>query len=389
MPKKLAQALMEASVKHFSIGGALGLNNNYTASTPSVTQQNVAPQVTTLQNNNADVYGQQKTLASQLLNQSQGTGPNPAQDQLNQATATNVANQGALAAGQRGASANVGLIARQAGQQGAQVQQTAAGQAATLGAQQQLSAESALATQQANEANENLQGQSIDQGAIAAQNNATNQAQLGAEGINAGVANQNTATAGNVVGGLLSGGGAALGALLYEGGEVKKMADGGPISEPNDNMGIANFSEPSLNSYAPPVAGTAGTNNFGSALAGGLKKSSGSDDDEVDDEYTGGQISFGKALLKGGQVGGKAKASGDNIKNDTQPAMLSPGEEVIDRETLQDPGPMGQMARTVAAHVNAKSGNGSGKAEEFMKHLKGSDKGYAKVAKAKAKGKKK
>ncbi len=69
------------------------------------------------------------------------------------------------------------------------------------------------------------------------------------------------------------------------------------------------------------------------------------------------------------------------------PALLSPGEEVIDRETLQDKGPIGKMARTVAAHINAKNGDSDGKtdkAQEFMKHLTSKKKkpGYGKVIEA-------
>ncbi len=44
----------------------------------------------------------QQNLLSQLGDQSQGLGPNPAMAQLNQSTGQNVANQAALMAGQRG-----------------------------------------------------------------------------------------------------------------------------------------------------------------------------------------------------------------------------------------------------------------------------------------------
>lgn len=81
--------------------------------------------------------GQQGT-AAQYQNIANGTGPNPAQAALNQSTGQNVANQAALMAGQRGAGANVGLLARQAAQQGAATQQQAVGQGATLQANQQI-----------------------------------------------------------------------------------------------------------------------------------------------------------------------------------------------------------------------------------------------------------
>jgi hypothetical protein len=98
------------------------------------------------------VAGQQAATAAQLQGVANGTGPNPALAALHQATGQNVANQAALMAGQRGAGSNVGLIARQAAQQGAATQQQAVGQAATLQAQQQLGALSGLTTQQQAEA---------------------------------------------------------------------------------------------------------------------------------------------------------------------------------------------------------------------------------------------
>lgn len=120
--------------------------------------------------NQSSVFGQQQALANQLQGVASGTGPNPAQAQLAQATGANVANQAALMAGQRGANANAGLIARQIAQQGANIQQQAAGQAATLGAQQQIAGMSALAAQQAQlgqTAQAQIANQAAQQGAVA------------------------------------------------------------------------------------------------------------------------------------------------------------------------------------------------------------------------------
>lgn len=91
---------------------------------------------------------QQQGTLSQYQNIANGTGPNPAQAALNRSTGQNVANQASLMAGQRGAGANVGLIARQAAQQGAAIQQDAVGQSAALQAQQQLNALQGLSAQQ-------------------------------------------------------------------------------------------------------------------------------------------------------------------------------------------------------------------------------------------------
>lgn len=95
-----------------------------------------------------NVLGQQQGLANQYQGLANGTGPNPAQAALNQSTGQNIAAQAALMAGQRGAGANVGLMARQAAQQGAATQQQAVGQSATLQAQQQIAGMQALAGQQ-------------------------------------------------------------------------------------------------------------------------------------------------------------------------------------------------------------------------------------------------
>lgn len=89
-------------------------------------------------------------VAGQYQNLANGVGPNPAQAMLNQQTGQNVANQAALMAGQRGAGSNVGLLARQAAQQGANTQQQAVGQGATMQANQQIAALQGLGnTQQA------------------------------------------------------------------------------------------------------------------------------------------------------------------------------------------------------------------------------------------------
>jgi hypothetical protein len=127
----------------------------------------------------------QSQVFNQLGNVASGQGPNPAQAMLANATGANTANQAALMAGQRGAGQNVGLIARQAAQQGALNQQSMAGQAAALQAQQSLAAlgqQGNIAGQQANQllqgnqmyTNSALQGQ---QQLLNGQNQ-VNQAQL-------------------------------------------------------------------------------------------------------------------------------------------------------------------------------------------------------------------
>lgn len=96
-----------------------------------------------------NVAAQQQGTANMYHGLATGTGPNPAQAALNQSTGQNVANQAALMAGQRGAGSNVGLLARQSAQQGANTQQQAVGQSATMQANQQIAGLQGLAAQQA------------------------------------------------------------------------------------------------------------------------------------------------------------------------------------------------------------------------------------------------
>jgi len=219
------------------MGGAiskfLGTNNNFQAAGTDQTQGRVDQTYGQTQDAlakqaqfanalaGANGIGNQSSVFNQLQNVAAGQGPNPAQAMLAQATGANTANQAALMAGQRGASANPALIARQAAMQGAANQQGAAGQAATMQANQSLGALNQMG---------GIAGQQVAaQGAAtmglnqAAQGAA--QQQLGAQQaqnqINAGVAAQNAKAAGDIVGGITSGIGAAMG-----------LAKGGAVPEP-------------------------------------------------------------------------------------------------------------------------------------------------------------
>ena len=206
--------------------------NAYTGSQAALQQQQNF--LTALQGQNG--IQNQSNVYSQLQGVANGTGPNPAQAMLNQSTQQNVANQAALMAGQRGASANAGLIARQAAQQGAQTQQQAAGQAATMQSQQSLGALGQLggiAGQQVAQQGSATQGlsasQQAEQGqiqnAIAAQNNAS----VGINTANASMANTQMQGQQSMIGGLMNMGAAAGAAMLMmkDGGQVRQRFDGG------------------------------------------------------------------------------------------------------------------------------------------------------------------
>lgn len=210
---------------------------------------------------NAAIQGLQNT-AGMYGNIASGQGPNPAMAMLNQQTGANIANQSAMMAGQRGASANAGLIARQAAQQGGALQQNAVGQGATMQANQQLNALQGLAnTQQAfgnmggaqvgqlqgqqgamaNQANQ-MAGQQIaqtnqnmqaalanqqqQQNALAGYNNNMVGMQSNVNSANAGMANTRMNQQGQMVGGILQGVGAAAG--MAHGGEVNLAMGGAP-----------------------------------------------------------------------------------------------------------------------------------------------------------------
>lgn len=230
--------------------------------------------------------GNQTQVYNQLQGVVNGTGPNPAQAMLNQATGQNVANQAALMAGQRGASSNVGLMARQAAQQGANIQQQAVGQGATLQANQSLNAlgqagnmANTMASNQIGQTNANAAGALNEQQILQSANQAQNQ------------------TTGGIFGGLLGGAASAATAGLMK-------ANGGVI-EPASHAGRF-FAH-------------------------------------------GGNV--GDKMKSGGQVPGKPSISHNSYKNDTVKAMLTPGEVVMDLNTLKDKGEVGKAARFVAAAI--------------------------------------
>jgi len=249
-----------------------------------------------------DVYGQLQNIAA-------GQGPNPALAQLAQATGANVANQAALAAGQRGAAANPALIARQAAQTGANLQQQAAGQGATMQAQQALNAlgmaqnqANTLAGQQLGQTNQNVASQQALQ-------DLTQQAMTARQGQQAQMAQSQMGAAGKLLGGVAQGIGGGIASLFgAEGGQVPQIP-GGPQSA------------------------------FAKAL--------------ISPMATGGNV--GDALKAGGHVPGQAKVAGDSYKNDTVNAKLSPGEIVIPRSVINSKDPIKGSAEFVRA-VLAKKG---------------------------------
>ena len=231
--------------------------------------------------NQSNVYGQLQGIAS-------GNGPNPAQAQLNQATGANVANQAALMAGQRGSSQNAGLIARQAAQQGAATQQQAAGQGASMQAQQSLGAlgqmggiAGAQTANQIGQTNANTSAQQAEQANLLNAAGGFNTAQVGMQSninnVNGQLANTQLQGQQALAGGLMQGlSGSSMMSSMggAEGGKVTKQGfqrfdDGGEVSDApsgGDNMPQDDVSSAS----APDEA--AGSGDFGD-FKGGVQDS--------------------------------------------------------------------------------------------------------------------
>ena len=230
--------------------------------------------------NQSSVFAQQQALANQLQNVANGTGPNPAQAQLAQATGANTANQAALMAGQRGSNANVGLLARQAAQQGAANQQQAAGQGATLQAQQSLAAMQQLQNQQAsmgNLANTQVGEQqnalsNYNQTALGQQSNLLG-LQQEVNSANAQIAGANVAGQQNLLGGLMGG----IGAGLMLGGGVPKYADGtlqvgaNPLMQQNAPQQVTPVSSQPQSSNGPSSIAARMMTGMSNAMTSGSK----------------------------------------------------------------------------------------------------------------------
>jgi hypothetical protein len=75
------------------------------------------------------------------------------------------------------------------------------------------------------------------------------------------------------------------------------------------------------------------------------------------------------AAAQGAIVPGKAKVQGNSEKNDTVPAMLSPGEVVIPRDVMQSSDPVSGAAKFVAALLKEHDKGHSQETSDFKKAL--------------------
>lgn len=364
MSSALARALIESGVEHFDDGGMVAPTMAPQGGAPATSasgkpgflgslfgqnayEAQLAPQQQTdyggVINSSAQNFGsgyqnsqqlqaQQQGLADALLAQSQGKGPNPAQAALANATGQNVAQQSALMASSRGSGANAGLIARQAAQAGAGIQQNAAGQSALMQAQQQLAAQNALQQQQQNMVSGNLGQQGLQAqmfgtgaGAQNAQNanNIANQKMV--QDINSGIAGKNSGAFSSALGGMFGGVGSFLG-MGGKGGSTSVGAGGGAGQQAGDPLSSLGMMFVAKGGEIPDHMHDMASIYHPEMMAG------------VSD------------FRSGGPVPGQAQVQGDSVKNDTVPAMLSPKEVVLPRSITQ-------------------AANAPDKAAEFVRHL--------------------
>lgn len=354
MKSSLAKALIESGVQHYDLGGMVsalsgGFGNPVSLlsgglgpltsglkqvgadlTTTNPYQGQLAPTEMTpyqnvingSQNNSLGAIQQQQNLAQTLLNQSQGNGPSPAQAMLNQATGTNVANQAALMAGQRGAGANIGLQSALAAKAGSSAEQQAIGQGATLKAQEQLGAQNSLANlygQMGTQSNQLYGLSTVGQNAQNT-NQVANYAQM--QGINSGVAQNNATSENTTTGGLLNGIMGGVGKLAG-GGKTPAAAEGGEVEQSGD------------------IVSPKGAATF-------------------------------LPLANGGGVPGTPPYPGNDPRNDTELALVSKGEAVLPNSVTQSAHP-DQKAAEFMRHL----------VEERKKSGKKESSGYEKVAGAK------
>lgn len=353
-----------------AIGGLLGIGGGVSGTGQNITNPTTAPQLQTGYNNAQNAQTSQQALLQALQaqngiqNQNQvygqlqgvanGTGPNPAQAMLNQATGQNVQNQAALAASQRGAGANAGLIARQAAQAGANAQQNAAGQAATLQANQSLNALGQAGNLATNQVGNQIGATTANTQAAQSEQGLLNNANAGTNSVYGGLANTTLQGQQGVVGGLLGGAGTALGLGHAQGGEIESFADGGAAtSQPQSTAGAflsgwaGNNAGQSANKG--PMTGSQaiqqGMTQFGKGIGQAFSNNDNSggnwtDEAAIDSAALAKGGSVGSKLKSGGGVPGKPKVPGNSYVNDTVSAKLSPGEVVIPNSVMQSKDPV-------------------------------------------------
>lgn len=288
----------------------------------------------------ANGVGNQSSVFNQLQGVASGTGANPAQAMLNNQTGQNIAQTSALMGSARGVSQNPGMMARQAGNMGAGIQQNAVGQGAALQAQQSLGAlgqMGGIAGQQVGNQMAATQGMTASQQAsyqqLLDQIKSQNQTAAGLqENINTGntaLGTQGNQQLGQLGGGLMNAAGAGMG------GDFGKAIGGA-------NLGGGGGSRSSIVMGGGPsnVMKAAGgmipqgpRSAIGRAFAKGGKVPAQVSPGEIYlSPAKAKAVAAGKASpMSGERIKGKAKVGGDSYANDTVKKTLKAGGVVIPR----------------------------------------------------------
>jgi hypothetical protein len=161
---------------------------------------------------------------------------------------------------------------------------------------------------------------------------------LQATGINAGIAGQNAQSNANMVGGLLQGGAMALPFFLSQGGSVPErgsgygMGSGMPDYDPDDEW-MYGTGMTAMDWYRKIMEQTAP----GGGIGGGMAKAMPAFAKGMASMPLKGGIAHGGAIdgRMGGMVPGQAMVPGDDPRNDTVTAKVSPGEIVVPRTIAQ------------------------------------------------------
>lgn len=332
------------------------IDSSYAGTQNSLAQQNAL--LSALQGqqglqNQSNVYNQLQGVAN-------GTGPNPAQAQLAQATGANVANQNALMAGQRGSNANAGLLARQAAMQGANTQQNAANQAATLQANQSLGALNQLggiagnqvsnqigATGANTQANQGLQQALLN--AQAGYNTNATSTQNSINAANAGLAQGAQQGQQAMIGGLFNAAGAASGLTK---GATALMADGGMATAPLPTQGPQS-------KFGQFLAGMGSTAPQAMMAEGGKVPALVSPGEKyLSPEKVEAVAKGADPMEEGKTVPGKPKVGGNknSYANDTVKATLDEGGIVLPRSVTQSKHPHWAAHKFVSEIMAKKNG---------------------------------
>lgn len=349
------------------LGGILGSKNTFSAQPMNLDTVNYnkgieEAQKAALGNLQAgsEAGGMQKSLAQQLMEQSQGQGPSLAQMQLQQGADQNIKNQAALIASQRGM--NPAQAARAVAMQGAAQGQDLANKAAQLRLNEQLQKQQLLS--------QTLQGQrGQDIGLLGAQTGLlSTTGQLGgsqqaremenywnAQKINADIASQNAKSSGNLMGGLLGGAASILagpaGGMLSSG--LGSLFGGGAGAAPMAGSRMSDYQN------LPNAQGSRMQDYQRLAFGGAI------DPDATPADYNG-SPEMSRVLVSPGEkvvnsdgdvmkVPGKAKHKGDDERNDMVIADLRRDSVVIPRSKSGDKEKMIEFLKHVKESSKKKS----------------------------------